>query len=525
MSFLHELKRRSVFRVGVAYVVVAWLVLQVVDVLAPIFSLPDWVGRFVVLLIAIGFPFALVVAWAFEVTPEGVKLDFGARISGSESSRFMRVLQVLAITAVSIGFSWLIIARLYDHGAPADAGSRDEIASQQLGADAPENGDVDGRQQRIAVLPFDDMSPGGGQAWLADGLAEDLLDLLSRIDGLRVVARTSSFALRGQDIAAVGESLGVGSVVEGSVRKSGEKLRVTAQLIRVSDQTHMWSNSYDRTVDDVFKIQREIATAVARAIGKQLGLRSNELNISNMPNESADFRAWQLVKLADRSSGELTEDNIRKQIDLCNRALEIEPGYARAYSCISSRSQDLWRYGLDTSEDLVITAKDSARRVLESDPGELQAKNQLQFLELGSAQDMSYLASTNTSIDLRDIATLSYVFAASGDTDRAARIWIDASQSNDAADGRREAFDDEGYLGLIDAVIHDHVSRSGSSCTEDPAAAAFLLAQLDKQDRMFDCMQEATTGQRSHEFFQLHPVFEPYRESQRFRQIVSKRGQ
>jgi hypothetical protein len=240
-----------------------------------------------------------------------------------------------------------------------------------------------------------------------------------------------------------------------------------------------------------------------------------------MPNESADFRAWQLVKLADRSSGELTEDNIRKQIDLCNRALEIEPGYARAYSCISSRSQDLWRYGLDTSEDLVITAKDSARRVLESDPGELQAKNQLQFLELGSAQARSYPPTTNSKVDLKDVATLSYVFAHSGDTDRAARVWVDASPSSEAADARRKAYEIGGYLALIDAVISDHARRSGSSCTEDPAAAAFLLAVMNEEDRMFNCMQEADTKQHANDFFRLHPVFESYRANDRFRQIVA----
>lgn len=522
MSLLHELKRRSVFRVGVAYVVVAWLVLQVVGVLAPIFSLPDWVGRFVVLLIAIGFPFAVVFAWAFEVTPEGVKLDKGTRISGPGSTTFMRVLQLLAIAVVTVGFSWLIIAWLYDHGTPDDAGSLDDMASQQLGAYGPENSDVDGRHQRIAVLPFDDMSPGGGQAWLADGLAEDLLDLLSKIDGLRVIARTSSFALRGQDIAAIGESLGAGSVVEGSVRRSGEKLRVTAQLIRVSDQTHLWSDSYDRTVDDVFKIQREIATAVASAIGEQLGLGGNEFNISSIPNESVDFRAWELVKLANQNNTELTKDNLHRQIDLCNRALEIEPGYARAYSCISSRSQELWRYGLDTSEGLVSTAKDSTQRVLATDPDELNSKNLLRFLELGTAENTSGLPTTDVDVDLTDIATLSYVFAYNGDTERAARIWIDASPSSDSADARRRAYEERGYAGLVDSVIDEHADRSGSACTEDPAAAAFLLALLNEEERMFGCIQEAATDPHSRNFFRLHPVFEPYRANETFGRIVDE---
>ncbi|NCF24007.1 MAG: hypothetical protein GWP60_05680 [Gammaproteobacteria bacterium] len=521
MSFLHELKRRSVFKVGVTYVIVAWLILQVVSVLVPMLSLPDWVGRFFILLIAVGFPFALVIAWAFEVTPDGVKLDVGKKTTESNSHGLVGALKLVAITAITGGFAFLIYDRLYDQPPPSDAGSADDPVPGQFEQEPADSTEASDQQRTIAVLPFDDMSPGGDQVWLADGLAEDLLDILSRIDGLRVIARTSSFALRGQNIAIVGESLGAGSVVEGSVRRAGEKLRVTAQLIRVSDQTHIWSNSYDRELDDVFEIQREIAGAVASAISEQLGLRDDEMSISNLPSESVDVRAWQLVKLADQNRNELTEDNLHRQIELCNRALEIEPGYARAYSCISSRSQDLWRFGLDTSESLVLTARDSAQRVLESDPGEWQAQNQLQFLELGSVQDRSYPATTESQADLQDVATLSYVFAHSGDTDRAARIWIDASASNEAADVRRKAYDDGGYVALIDTVISDHVTRSGSACTEDPAAAAFLLAVMNEEDRMFDCMQEAGANQHASEFFRLHPVFEPYRTSEKFREIVA----
>ncbi|HSG96462.1 MAG TPA: hypothetical protein VLA11_00540, partial [Woeseiaceae bacterium] len=254
MSFLHELKRRSVFKVGVTYVIVAWLILQVVSVLVPMLSLPDWVGRFFILLIAVGFPFALVIAWAFEVTPDGVKLDVGKKTTESNSHGLVGALKLVAITAITGGFAFLIYDRLYDQPPPSDAGSADDPVPGQFEQEPADSTEASDQQRTIAVLPFDDMSPGGDQVWLADGLAEDLLDILSRIDGLRVIARTSSFALRGQNIAIVGESLGAGSVVEGSVRRAGEKLRVTAQLIRVSDQTHIWSNSYDRELDDVFEI-------------------------------------------------------------------------------------------------------------------------------------------------------------------------------------------------------------------------------------------------------------------------------
>ena len=521
MSLLHELKRRNVFKVGVAYVVVAWLVLQVVDILLPMLNLPDWVGRFVMLLIAVGFPFALIMAWAVEVTPKGVQLDIRKGRAGSDSSIFSRALGVVAAATITVGFSYLLFERLDPHDPSTEATVSSAALQEPFQPGTTDIAEISDQQRIIAVLPFDDMSPGGGQTWLADGLAEDLLDLLSRIDGLRVIARTSSFALRGQDISIVGDRLGAGSAVEGSVRMSGEKLRVTAQLIRVADRTHVWSNSYDRSVDDVFEIQREIAAAVANAIGEQLGLNDHALSITSQPEHSADFRAWRLVKLANQRGAELTEDSLRSQIDLCSRALEIDPGYASAHSCIGSRSQELWKYGIDMSTERVLTATNSAQRVLELDSGDEYAQARLQLLELGSREGSTDPVSVEAGFELMDIAALSYVFAQSGDVDRAARVWIDASPSSEEAVARQEAFEENGYPALIDAVISDHVSRSGSSCMEDPAAAAFLFAVRNQEEDMFACMSVAVSRQGSREFFKLHPVFEPYRASERFRQIIA----
>ena len=171
MSFLHELKRRSVFKVGVTYVIVAWLILQAVGVLVPMLSLPDWVGRFFVLLIAVGFPFALVIAWAFEVTPDGVKLDVGTNTKGSGSNSLVGALKLLAITAVTVGFAFMVFEQLYDQSPPSDTGSADHQVSGQFAQSPADSAEASDLQRTIAVLPFDDMSPGGDQVWLADGLA------------------------------------------------------------------------------------------------------------------------------------------------------------------------------------------------------------------------------------------------------------------------------------------------------------------------------------------------------------------
>ncbi len=181
----------------------------------------------------------------------------------------------------------------------------------------------------LAVLPFDDLSPGGDQKWLADGMAEELIDALSRIEELRVIARTSAFAHRGQDIASIGEKLQVGAVVEGSLRRSGDQLRVTAQLIRVADSSHLWSGSYNRELSDVFAIQHEVAIEVAEAVRTELGVSETLSWLIESRYSTQDVRAWELLKKAANRHGALTEAGFRDAIDLELQALEIDPGYAQ----------------------------------------------------------------------------------------------------------------------------------------------------------------------------------------------------
>ncbi|MHC4505078.1 MAG: adenylate/guanylate cyclase domain-containing protein [Planctomycetota bacterium] len=237
----------------------------------------------------------------------------------------------------------------------------------------------------IAVLPFDDMSPGGDQGWLADGMAEELIDALTRIEELRVIARTSAFAHRGADIASIGDALRVGAVVEGSLRRSGDQLLVTAQLIRVADQSHLWSRSYERELDDVFAIQREIAREVAEAVRMELGVAETVSYMIESRYTTPDVRAWELVRKANEQHLDLAEAGFRAQIELCQRALEIDPEYAQAHALLGWGYYWLFFFAHDSRDETYAQARAAAERALELEPTNVAAHNllgQLSFREL-----------------------------------------------------------------------------------------------------------------------------------------------
>ncbi len=230
----------------------------------------------------------------------------------------------------------------------------------------------------IAVLPFDDMSPGGDQKWLADGMAEELIETLSRIDALRVLARTSAFALRGKDIATVAKELRVGSVVEGSVRRSDDQLRVTAQLIRVSDGSHLWSARYDRKLSDVFATQSDIARAIAEAIRGELGIEYESWDRSHEPS---DVRAYELVKKGWNAMWPdvANAEGVRKAIESYEQAVAIDPEYARAYAELGWAFYLRWDYHGRAKNDLAL-ARAHAERALARDATYGGAYNLLGFI-------------------------------------------------------------------------------------------------------------------------------------------------
>ena len=252
MSFFDELKRRNVFRVGVAYVIVAWLLAQVADLFLENFGAPDWVIKSVLIVLVIGFPLAIFFAWAFELTPEGLKREKEVDRSQSIASETGRKLDRAIIAILVLALGYFVYDKYGGSGAPAEVATAQNAA---LPAEA---------EKSIAVLPFVNMSSDTEQEYFSDGISEEILNALAGVQGLKVAGRTSSFAFKGQnqDLRAIGEALGVNHILEGSVRKSGGKVRITAQLIKVDDGFHVWSDTYDRELTDVFAIQDEIANAI-----------------------------------------------------------------------------------------------------------------------------------------------------------------------------------------------------------------------------------------------------------------------
>ena len=258
-SFFNELKRRNVVRVAVMYLVFCWVLIQLSDILFPMFSIPEWGGRLVVIMLAMGFPLALIFAWVLELTPDGVKLEKNVDRSASATHTSARKLDLITII--------LLVVALVVLGA-SNIVSRNGESAGPTGPEVEQGAGVEASPESIAVLPFVNMSDDPANEYFSDGLAEELLNDLARIDALRVAGRTSSFAFKGKDtdLREIGERLNVKNILEGSVRKVGNRVRITAQLINASDGYHLWSATYERELDDIFAIQQEISSAIVKAL-------------------------------------------------------------------------------------------------------------------------------------------------------------------------------------------------------------------------------------------------------------------
>ena len=333
MSFFEELKRRNVVRVGLAYAVFAWVLLQIFDVIGEILELPAWGGKMILAMLALGLPVALIFAWAFEMTPEGVKREKDVDRSQSITSTTGRKLDRVIMVMMAVALAWFVwdkfgagtdvvtSAGVDSIAAPAEPAPPDPESSSA--ADSP-------AAPSIAVLPFVDMSPEKDQEYLSDGIAEELLNLLVKIPNLQVAARTSSFSFKGKDvkIADVARELNVASVLEGSVRKSGDRVRITAQLIQADTGFHLYSETFDRTLDDVFAIQDEISAAVVEALKIQLlGAAPKTVHV--------DPKAYALYLQGRYLYGRRTQADWAKATQAYQDALQVDPGYAAAWAGLS----------------------------------------------------------------------------------------------------------------------------------------------------------------------------------------------
>jgi adenylate cyclase len=302
-AFLVELRRRHVLRVGIAYAIVAWIVVEVSSTTAPLLQLPGWAPALVLFLALVGFPISLVLAWALELTPAGVRrqsrLDAGA--GGA-----------LGATAVA---------------APADGLTTMPPAAPAAAAPAPPH-----ERNSIAVLPFMNMSADAENEYFSDGLSEELLNLLAQVPALRVAARTSAFAFKAKaaSIGEIGEQLRVTHVLEGSVRKAGERVRITAQLIEAASGYHLWSQSYDRELRDIFHVQEEIARSIVDVLRVRLGI---DRPLSASRPTSTEAHALYLKGRYFAARG--TRHELEQAIESFERALELDPTYAPAHAGIA----------------------------------------------------------------------------------------------------------------------------------------------------------------------------------------------
>jgi len=318
MSLFAELKRRNVFKVGAAYVVMAWLLAQVVDVFLDNFGAPEWVIKTVLLLLVAGFPLALFFAWAFELTPEGIKKEKDVDRSQSITRETGRKLDFLIIGILVIALAYFALDKFVLTTGDTAPGS----------AAVTETAPTD--EKSIAVLPFVNMSDDAGNEYFSDGISEEILNALAKVPELQVAGRTSSFAFKGenQDLRKIGEALGVNNILEGSVRKAGDKVRITAQLIRVDNGFHLWSESYDRKLTDVFAIQDEIANAILTQLkAKLVGGEARAVVATR-----TDSKAYDLYLLAKQRMYERARLPLEAAAKLLDEAIATDPGYAPAYA-------------------------------------------------------------------------------------------------------------------------------------------------------------------------------------------------
>lgn len=368
IKFLEELKHRNVGRVAILYIAGGYVTLEVFDVFFHLLDMPAWAGRTVVFSVVLGFPLALIFAWAYEITPEGLKPteevapQQSIRMqTGRRLDRAIIVVLVLALGYFVFDKFWL--SKHVDSPAAVPAQAVTASSLPTLPAVAPE--------KSVAVLPFLDLSEKKDQEFFSDGLSEELINLLVKIPDLRVPARTSSFYFKGKQttVKEIAATLGVAHLLEGSVRKSGNTLRITAQLIRVDNGYHLWSETYDRKVDDIFKIQDDIARAVVDALKVSL-VEGAVTKASTQPNTESHTLLLQGNAIARRASGQA---DLETAADYYRKATQADPSHAVAWAGLSTTLSSLVANDYATLQAVSNEARAAAARALAIDPSLWQA--------------------------------------------------------------------------------------------------------------------------------------------------------
>ena len=369
-SFFTELKRRNVIRVGIAYVVGSWLLVQGADLIFDLIGADDWVLRAVASVLALGFIPVVVFAWAYELTPEGIRKEKDIDRSHSVTQQTAKKLDIATMVLLLAAIGLLALDRALPEKPAAESVS---VPSSQSLAEQPSTSDpglaavTKAEPNSIAVLPFADMSAEGDQEYFSDGISEELLNLLVRVDGLRVASRTSSFAYKGMtsNVPQIASELKVANIVEGSVRKAGNRVRITAQLIDTQQDRHLWSETYDRDLVDIFAIQDEIATSIVTALKQELGIDAavDEVVVTA---DTANLDAYELY-LKGRTLF-TARQRIDEAIALFQRAIELDPNFARAWEGLAAAEAvaDDWLSG--DGIDHIPLAEKAAKKAIDLDP-------------------------------------------------------------------------------------------------------------------------------------------------------------
>ncbi len=395
-----ELRRRNIFRVAGLYAVVSWLIAQAAGVLENALAMPRWFDTVIVSALLLGFPIALVLAWAFELTPDGVKLTANVPEDASIAPKTGRRLDAFLVGALALLIVVIVGDRLIpDRPAPVETAAARPPQGEEAGGPHPEaavSKDA-AADSSIAVLPFADMSAAKDQEYFADGISEELLNVLAQVRGLQVAGRTSSFAFKNdnRDLREIGQLLNVSHILEGSVRKAGDKVRITAQLVKANDGFHLWSATYDRQLTDIFAVQDEIAGAILDEMTPFLPASAVAASVA--PAKRADIGAYDLFLLAREK---MTQDGSRaayeQSVMLLDDAIAQDPDYAPALAWRSYAESMLSEadggVGTKPMAEALPVIKEYADRALAADPKSAEALFAVgsYWGQRGFADDLAY---------------------------------------------------------------------------------------------------------------------------------------
>jgi len=418
MSLYHELKRRNVFRVAIAYLAGAWLLIEVTDTIFPYFNLGETAVRVLIILLAIGFPMFLVFSWVFEITPEGLLREKDVQRGYSITAKTGKTLNRVIIVLLGLALGYFAFDKFI----------LDPVEDEQIAQSALQEGRSAALTESygdnsIAVLPFVNMSSDPEQEYFSDGISEELLNLLAKIPELRVISRSSAFSFKGKDIdiPTIAGQLNVAHILEGSVRKAGNQVRITTQLIDARSDTHLWSETYDRTFDDIFAVQNEIAVAVVENLKIAILGEIQQIQEASPEAYALYLQGRHLMNLS-------TSDGLERAAATLKKSLEIDPNYSPTWLELGRAYDRMSALRVMSSEEARPLARDAINRALELSPNSGRVHDSLAWRYFYYAGDMGLAAAhferameldpTNTNI----IGNVSIFLSAIGRSKEAIRF-------------------------------------------------------------------------------------------------------